>query len=62
MTYDELMQAVRDTRRTLLVADTAADDIATLLPGRLKRVSSDTLVKLKEELRDFNIQTRRWKK
>ena len=42
-------------------ADNVANDIAQLLPGRLKHVDSYTLKKLKIELKKFNAHTGTWR-
>lgn len=42
--------------------DSNAGTLAEILVGRLRRANnSSALAKLKRELRDFNIQTHRWK-
>lgn len=59
--FDEMKQAVWDAENTLYHADRVASDIAKLLRGRLRKCMASDLEALKRELKDFNIQTRRWK-
>lgn len=67
--FDEVRAAVRAAELAQRAADQAALDMAKLLVGRLRSVSSNNLysetrilVALKRELRDFNSVTRQWKK
>jgi hypothetical protein len=68
MTYDEMFKAIEEAKQTISIAETQAHNMAKFLVGRLRMVNRagywgehDTLCKLKRELRDFNITTRRWK-
>lgn len=61
-TFDEMDAAVQDAERTLRVADELATRIARFLVGRLRKVNSQwILADLKRELKDFNMQTQKWK-
>lgn len=59
--FDEMKGAVRQAEATLRAADSVANDMASLLDGRLKNVSPWMLKRLKRQLRDFNIHTGEWK-
>lgn len=60
--FDEMRQAISEARITFEAADSIAEDMANLLRGRLRMVSSgSTLCHLKRELRNFNMHTREWK-
>lgn len=60
--FDEIRRAVNDANQQLRAADEVATDLARLLDGRLRRVSSSyTLSRLKEQLRDFNMHTGKWR-
>ena len=61
MNFDEMKQAISQARSTFNLADSMASTLADLLVGRLRMVSSWTLVKLKRELRNFNAHTKTWK-
>lgn len=59
---DEICRAVSEAKQQLRVADEVATDLARLLDGRLRRVSSPYILsRLKEQLRDFNMHTGKWK-
>ena len=60
MTIGDMVQAVQAANAELQRADSLADDLARLLVGRLRHVSPFVLARLKAELRDFNMQTKRW--
>ena len=60
--FDETRYAVNQAKTTLRAADSVANDMAFLLIGRLHHCSPQTLVRLKRELKNFNSQTREWKK
>ena len=49
------------TKRTLNNADEMTKDLAYLMVGRLRKVSTYTLAKLKKELEQFNAKTKEWK-
>jgi bifunctional ADP-heptose synthase (sugar kinase/adenylyltransferase) len=63
MKTQEMRRALEEARTTFRAADNVANDLASILVGRLKssNVSSTTLRQLKLELRNFNMQTYRWK-
>lgn len=58
----DVRAAIGRARYSLQAADNVADDLASLLQGRLRRVNSGyVLSRLKDELRNFNSHTKRWK-
>lgn len=60
--FDEIRRAVNEAGQQLRAADEVATDMARLLDGRLRRVTSTyVLSRLKEQLRDFNMHTGKWK-
>jgi hypothetical protein len=60
--FDDVRAAVDHARFQLEAADSVATNMAILLRGRLRKVSSHSaLAALKRELQDFNIQTGKWK-
>ena len=60
--FDEIRRAVSEASQQLRAADEVATDLARLLDGRLRRVTSTyVLSRLKEQLRDFNMHTGKWK-
>lgn len=66
MRYNEMVEAMTEAETNFILADEQAEKMAKLLLGRLRRASASYLgskfvADLKRELRDFNIQTRRWK-
>jgi hypothetical protein len=61
MNWSEFSDAVRDARNTLQLADDAVRDLGGLLPGRLHKVSTYDLRRIKRELRDFDMVTGKWK-
>lgn len=62
--WDEITKALSIARAIRYAAERHAEAMACLLSerGALRNVSSSNLTKLKRELADYNIQTRRWKK
>lgn len=61
--FDDVRAAVDQAKHQLEAADSVAQNMARLLKGRLRHVyDTAALAALKHELRDFNIQTGRWKK
>lgn len=60
--FDDMVKAVNEASRTLRAADTQVAAMARMCAGRLREagVSSYTLVKLKRELRKFNMHTTTW--
>lgn len=61
MNWDDFRSAYSTAQSTMNQADSVADSMAGMLAGRLHKCSGYTLAKLKRELRDFNIQTQKWK-
>lgn len=59
--YNALYAAVGETRRMRQAIKEYANQMAALLPGNLHHVDSDTLMKLKRELANYNTHTKRWK-
>lgn len=59
--FDEMRAAVNEAESTLRAVDSIAEQLARMLVGRLRKVSSYYLSKLKRELRDYNIHTGKWK-
>ena len=59
--YDTMRAAIREARTTMRAADDAAGVLADILAGRLRHVPAHTLVKLKRELRDFDMHRKEWK-
>lgn len=59
--WDEISNALAQSRAINHAADQNANTMAELLDGRLRHVSGWKLARLKRQLRDFNIQTRTWK-
>jgi hypothetical protein len=65
--WDEMREAIKEAEITMRAADSMALDLAKILVGRLRKIDTSwyaggrILGDLKRELRDFNIQTRRWK-
>lgn len=62
MNYDEFASAVESAEHTLRFADRAAERLASLLVGRLRKIDRPwVLAALKKELQDFNAHTKEWK-
>lgn len=61
MTFDEATDAIAGAKQTMASADRMAQELGSLLRGRLRKVSGYVLEDLKKELRDFNAHTRNWK-
>jgi hypothetical protein len=59
--WDDMREAVSQSRTTLNAADHAAESMGSLLMGRLKHVDKWTLVQLKRELTKFDAQKMEWK-
>lgn len=58
----EMRQATDEAKTILSRADFCASELAIVLRGRLRHVSSTyTLSELKKELKDFNAHTGEWK-
>lgn len=61
MNWSEADKAIQDARRTMSNADRVANQMASILIGRLRHVSVYRLQELKRELQDFNAHTKTWK-
>jgi len=61
MTFAEAKELMVEARRTEFALNEFTAEFAGFIVGRLRRASTGTLVKLKKELRDFNIHTGEWK-
>ncbi len=60
--FDEMRAAMKEAGAQIRAADLVADEMATMLIGRLRKVkSSYVLNKLKRELKNYNMNTRSWK-
>ena len=61
--FDEMKAAVGEAQHTLAAADACVNTMAALCAGRLRAadVGAYHLKRLKDELRDYNIHTGRWK-
>lgn len=60
--FTAVCNAFREMESFMQRLDSNAGTIAEMLVGRLRRANNfSALAKLKRELRDFNIQTHRWK-
>lgn len=62
MNLESMKEAVEDARVTMVRADLMADNLAALLIGRLRYVSSSNLDQLKREISGFNLRTWEWKR
>jgi hypothetical protein len=60
MTFAEMSKAVNGAKIELERADDVASQMARILEGRLRKVDSWTLKKLKREIAKFNMRTSRW--
>lgn len=61
--WDEMRAAMDEARDRLRAADNCANDMASLLRGRLRRACNPLVLRaLKRELRDFDMTTGGWKK
>ncbi len=62
--WEEMRSAYKQAEQQIKAADNVVVDMARMIKGRLRTFAyfdCDVLAALKKELRDFNIQTRRWK-
>lgn len=59
--FADMRAAVGQARTTLEAADSAANDMAYLIRGRLRHVNTGHLDALKAELADYNRRTGTWK-
>ena len=59
--WDDMREAVIQSRATFKAADNVAHDMANLLRGRLKHVDVWVLVELKRELTKFDAHKKEWK-
>lgn len=60
MTFEQVNEGMKDARTTLNKCDTVACDLADMLIGRLRNVTTYRLKKLKKELSQFNAATGKW--
>jgi len=58
--WDEMRDAYKEAERQINAADAVTSDMARMICGRLRKVPTGTLNRLKRELRSFNIHTGRW--
>ena len=58
--WSTLREALVETQRLQNALDAKSDDMAGMLEGRLRKVSSWKLKRLKKELSQFNARTGRW--
>jgi len=58
--WDEMRSAFREAERQVSAADVVVNDMASMICGRLRKVSVARLQKIKKELRLFNAHTGRW--
>lgn len=61
MLWDDFFKAVQEAENTLRQADQAANKMAQMLRGRLRKVDSRYLKELKRELQDFDAAKKQWK-
>jgi hypothetical protein len=59
--WDTMRAAITQAKGVLAAKNTLIWQMGDLLCGNLRHCHSDTLVKLKRELRDFDAHTKRWK-
>lgn len=59
--FDEMYNAMRDAEQTIKAADVAAQKMAMILKGRLRKCDPWVLADLKRELAQFNARTGEWK-
>ena len=61
--FDEMREAVAEAKTTISAADSCVRVMAELCAGRLRRaeIPQSVLRRLKNELRDYNPHTGRWK-
>ena len=67
MKFDELKEALDEAKQALTMADRYTGTMIEMIAGRLSKMPmtyyrSSLLNKLKRELQDWNMQTRKWKK
>ena len=59
--WDDIRAAISTAGELNPACDANATTMARIITPRLRTISSGTLAELKRALRDFNIQTGRWK-
>lgn len=59
--WDDIRTALQEAEDTDRALNMYAKRMAALLPGRLRHCNGADLKKLKEELRDYNIHTGKWR-
>lgn len=63
MNWNDVRTAFVDAQSTLDKADAVTTDMARVLRGRLRKVTSSyALAELKRELRGFDLRSNSWKK
>lgn len=60
--WDAVNVAMHRSRELEAAIKNYSAQMARILCGRLRHCNSDDLAELKKELRDFNINTKRWRK
>lgn len=60
VSYDTMNQAIKEAKITMSECDRVADDLADILVGRLRKVNTYRLKRLKKELSQFNSRTGKW--
>ena len=60
MTTTEIRDAAKNLRWQSQALDEAAQSVASVLIGRLRKCPPDDLVEIKKELRRFNIAKKKW--
>lgn len=58
--FDMMREAMQEAQSVQWAADAHATQMASMLAGRLRKVSPWALKKLKRELSEFNATTRQW--
>ena len=63
MEWREMNEAIMDARRTINWADMVKHQMASLFAGQLQasQIGNSTLCRLKRELRNYNMNTGKWK-
>ena len=58
--WQDLENALQETKRFQNAVDNRSNTLADMLQGRLRQVTPHKLKKLKKELSQFNARTGRW--
>lgn len=59
--WDTMRAAIAQAKSVSSAADQMTRELAGIMRGRLRQCRPDDLVRLKRELRDFNMHTGKWK-